>query len=335
MSKGLLQKFNREMRQTVKTQVIRLNHRIRSYDNKIWLIGGGRSGTTWASNLINWNKELREMFEPFHPRFVKRASFIRPHMYARRGANEKNLTRLASEIFSGRLTNRRVDTDNKFRFRYRGLLIKDIFANLMADWALEKFNDLKIILLVRNPFAVALSKQKMRSAFWMTDPADFLQQPRLMKDHLEPFRKTLTESSVDYIERQVMIWAVIHYVPLRQFRLRRIHTVFYEDLLTQPETALAGVFKFLGVPKTLGIDGDWKCSFTNPSRVAWQNSNIGTGKSPLNAWQDELTSKQKAGGQRILENFGLGEIYDKFGRPSSQKWNELMSSTQYPVQAAN
>jgi hypothetical protein len=36
----------------------------------VWVIGDGRSGTTWLMELINWRKTYREMFEPFHPRFV-------------------------------------------------------------------------------------------------------------------------------------------------------------------------------------------------------------------------------------------------------------------------
>ena len=34
-----------------------------------WMVGSGRSGTTWLASLINADHTMREVFEPVHPLF--------------------------------------------------------------------------------------------------------------------------------------------------------------------------------------------------------------------------------------------------------------------------
>ena len=40
------------------------------YRDTILLAGSGRSGTTWVSDIMNYDNEYRYIFEPFHPRKV-------------------------------------------------------------------------------------------------------------------------------------------------------------------------------------------------------------------------------------------------------------------------
>ena len=145
------------------------NHRLRKYHNKLWLIGDGRSGTTWVSNLINSDQYFREMFEPFHPILEERMNFFSSHHYIRPGEQEEQFKSIASKVFEGKIFARRIDQDNRIGM-FQGLLIKDIFANLFSNWAYRQFQDIKIILLLRNPFATALSKYEKRNWKWVTDP---------------------------------------------------------------------------------------------------------------------------------------------------------------------
>ena len=49
----------------------------------------------------------------------------------------------------------------------------------------------------------------------MTEPSQFLDQPDLVADYLEPFRALIENTDGDF-EKQVLIWSIIHYVALNQ-----------------------------------------------------------------------------------------------------------------------
>ncbi len=67
----------------IRTTGISINYYLGNYSNTVWIIGDGRSGTTWLGDIINWKKNYREMFEPFHPNKVKSAKPYTLHQYMR------------------------------------------------------------------------------------------------------------------------------------------------------------------------------------------------------------------------------------------------------------
>jgi len=180
------------------------------------------------------------MFEPFHPQMVSQASFLRPHLYVRPNATDERLRTFAANVLSGRFSHRHVDAANG-AFSYRGLLIKDIFANLFAYWASLQFPGVKVTLLLRNPFAVALSKSRKRHRYWLTEPLDLLGQQDLREDFLGPFEDTIRETSAtgNYLLKQILIWSINNYVPLRQFSPGQLHVTFYEDVYGPLAAAVA------------------------------------------------------------------------------------------------
>ena len=292
------------------------NRLLDNYEEVIWLVGDGRSGTTWVADLLNHDRRYREMFEPFHPQHVDEMNFLTPHLYLRSNESNLQLENIAADIFSGTFTHPVVDSANQSRL-YSGLLIKDIFANLFAHWAAARFPDLKIILLIRNPFSVALSKQKKKDWFWVTDPMTLLTQKHLYEDYLYPFERLIREisSSDDYILRQVLIWSIINYVPLRQFAPGYLHIMFYEDMYTDPENQVSAALRFI---KNTNIN----CHVTldeeivrKPSRVVSKESSLFSGKSPVTSWKNELTTRQIDAGLNILDAFGFAGLYDDDGIP--------------------
>lgn len=291
--------------------VLRLNARLGRYaDQVIWLIGDARSGTTWVSDLINHDTHYRDMFEPIRPSRVDPTSFLTPQQYVRPGDRYPQLEVLMGDIFSGMFTHPRVDTANK-RPLYGGLLVKDCFANLFARWAWLNFPSVRPVLLIRNPFAVALSKQKKPRWYWPTDPADLVSQDALMEDHLEPYRDVLTRTAADGDDIQCMLatWAVINMVPLRQFRRDELHVCFYEEIYDAPEQRLRELYDFTdpsGKRSDFRLD---RATVERPSRMASERSTIVTNTSPLTTWKDELTSEQIDSGLALLTELGVGDLY--------------------------
>ena len=305
----------------VKKIVLTANYWNKNYKEVIWLIGDGRSGTTWLSDLINHDNRYRSMFEPFHSQSVK---FLKPHQYMRPDAANKPLEKMASDVFSGKYTGRRVDRYNH-SFVYKGLLIKDIFANLFACWASVRFPNIKIVLLIRNPFSVALSKLKKKGAFWAVEPLEFLEQHSLYEDYLLPFENLIRETSghKDFILSQILIWAIVNYIPLRQFKPGQIHMVFYEDLYAQPDFEISKISRFIrpgAENRQIKLD---RHIVNQPSRVSGAQSNLTLGLSPVTSWKNELTSRKIDAGLRILESFGFEQLYNDNSMPDKNEFNKI------------
>ena len=174
------------MKDAARVGALKSNYFAGRYSETIWLIGEGRSGTTWVADLINRNRQYRDMFEPFHPKRVSSFGFLGLNEYVRPDQDYPRLYCAAKDVFTGRFTHRRVDAANH-RLVYRGIVVKDIFATLFAKLAQQNFPWVKITLLVRNPFSVALSKYNKGSWDWMTRPADFLCQKNFVDDYLSDF----------------------------------------------------------------------------------------------------------------------------------------------------
>ncbi|HEY5603325.1 MAG TPA: sulfotransferase domain-containing protein [Gammaproteobacteria bacterium] len=305
---------------------LRANYYAGNYKNVVWLIGDGRSGTTYVSGLINAQAQYREMFEPFHPIYVKQMQNLAFHQYISPADVDHPFSAIAKDVFTGKLTSPFVDS-RKIRLVYQGLLIKDIFANLFASWAYRKFQDLdiKIILLIRNPFAVALSKYKKKHWYWLTDPKEFLKQPELMRDYLQPFEDLIKNIGDDYVERQLLIWSIVNYVPLKQFSADQRHVVFYEDIVTQPQQELTKLFNFINPDSAQAALDSALPKLHIPSWVSGRDSTIVKGKSPIHSWQQELSPKLIQAGQTILKCFGLDQLYGKDGLPVNNVLTTLVT----------
>jgi len=300
------------IKKKVQLSTFHLNHLLKKYDKTLWLIGDGRSGTTWVSNLINYDAYFREMFEPFHPEFIEGMDFISSHYYLRPDGSHKNFRRASDQVFLGKLFNSRVDQGNSTAI-YKGLFIKDIFGNLFSNWIYRNYSDVKITLLVRNPFAVAASKYAKRDWSWVVDPYTLLTQQMLRDDYLVSFEDLIhkTCSEDDYILNQILIWSVIHYVPFKQFKSDQIHMMFYENVFLHPQQEISALLKFINKP-FIGLPDE---IIKKPSKVVGKN--INSGKSPINSWMNELPTSTIDKGMHILQQFGLDNVYDSNSLPNT------------------
>ena len=303
-----------------------VDYHLGNYREVIWLVGDGRSGTTWVSDLINWKKRYREMFEPFHPRLVKGMEHFALNQYLRPDDTDSKYTNTMYSAFSGRFRNERVDSRNLRLVFYCGLLIKDIFANLLIGWVNNHLPEVKKVFIIRNPFAVALSKRRMKNSIWMTEPREFLKQKALCDDHIQPFEDVIASVGSDYVERQVMIWAIIHYVPFKQLSRNGIYILFYEELYSRPEEELLRLFSYLGGDGSTRVDRRLISRVRSPSRTAGKVSNIVRGDSPIAAWKSQLSAEQIDKGLKILERFGLQQIYGTDLMPTKEAVDKLLES---------
>lgn len=275
----------------------------------IWIVGDGRSGTTWLANLINFHGKYRYMFEPFHPKNVAPMNRLQPFQYMRPESHDKYSTELANDVFTGRFQHSLVDEFNRSVI-FRGLLIKDIFANLFIKWVDRNFPDFKKIMILRHPCAVALSKEKNIYGFWMKEPRDFLFQRDLLEDFLTPF-KDIIKGADSFFEKQIVIWSIVHYVPLSQLERGRVHLTFYEELCTKPDREMQRIFSYLGDDQGEGpLDPRLFKEYRTPSMASLEESAINSGEDLISGWRKELTNAQIEKAIQILQLFGLDKVYN-------------------------
>ncbi|MBW1855726.1 MAG: sulfotransferase domain-containing protein, partial [Deltaproteobacteria bacterium] len=119
-------------------------------DSTVFISGMGRSGTTWLSELINYNNSYRDIFEPFHPHKVKETKIFKYNQYLNPKDQNPKLLNQANKILSGRFQSKWTDRNNK-KIVATERIIKDIRTNLMLKWLKGIRPDMPIILIVRHP----------------------------------------------------------------------------------------------------------------------------------------------------------------------------------------
>lgn len=286
----------------IRNLCLKLNYYVGNYKDKIWIIGDGRSGTTWLSEILSNVNNYREMFEPFHPMLPYMKNFI-PNIYMRPNKDWPWLEDRIYNVFNGKFINDRVDDGNKINF-YSGLLVKDIFANLFAYWAYQCLKDIKIILIIRNPFAVALSKLKAHKAYWFNDPLLLFNQHDLYKDYLYKYNELLENvlKRNDDLQKQILFWSIINYIPLSQFANKNIYIVCYEDIYQHPYATLNSIASYFSLEPISNMQYN---IFNEPSKSTGKTGNMSKGISPIIAWKNQLSTKQIDYGFSIINKFNL------------------------------
>ncbi len=284
-----------------------------SFDDPIWIVGDGRSGTTWAADVFNWRGARRIMFEPFHP---VRNTNMKPYpvmFYLRPNEVNEQFYNLADSIFSGQFTNDWVDKCN-MKLMYRGLLIKDVFANLFLARVMKHFTDLKIVMIMRHPFAVALSKIDVQKTgdgdwFWLKEPKYLLSQEPLFKDYLAPFEDMIATTH-DQFEKHIINWAIKYYIPLQQLKRNQVNLLFYEEMCISPPLQLYRLLEHLGLLECDDRNiAAFKKILNKPSTTSRLGSAINSGSDPIDTWRHRLSQSQIDRGMEILRIFELDDIY--------------------------
>ena len=271
----------------------------------VFIAGSGRSGTTWIADLLNHRNEYRHISEPFHRKNVPLAAPFAYRQYLRPDDDDPRYLEPARRILSGRVRTLWTDKYNR-RMRVDRRLVKEVRANLFLKWLRVHFPEMPMVFVLRHPCAVAASRMRID---WEggTRLRSFLEQPSLVRDHLEPFEADLAEadSKGTEFERMIHFWCVENLVPLRQLGPGDVHIAFYERLVTQPEEEIRRLFDHVGSrfdPSVLDAAG-------RPSMASRKDSAIVSGGDLVGGWRRHLSEDQVGRAVEILAAFGLERIY--------------------------
>ena len=269
----------------------------------ILVAGTARSGTTWLGDLIATQIPSRILFEPFNPDLVSDYRRFRYFQYMRPGTENSEFHAFAQKVFTGEIRNRWIDSQNE-RIISRFRLVKEIRANLALKWLHDNFPEIPILFIMRHPCAVVLSRMELG---WATDHdiEPFLSQPQLMEDFLGPY-SDLIRSARSSEEKHAVIWSVSNLVPLKQFSSEELRVVYYENLCTQPEIELPGIFEAIGYQ----YSGLVVTSRNQPSQTTRSASAVVAGTNKIENWKNKLSRSQIDNVLRVVQAFGLGHMYD-------------------------
>jgi len=299
--------FKKYLARSTRRNIIRINNFLLKARNArqkvVWIVGDGRSGTTWLAELINHNNDFRFMFEPFHPSYVGLMEGMELFKYLSPNEEDKGFRSITSMVFSGELLNDRVDMFSK-SLKYEQLLVKDIFANLFLSWVGVNYPEIKKLLLLRHPCAVALSKSRNDKMLWLDEPRQLFEQPSLYEKYLSPYVYLLEEMGTEF-DNYLLVWAIIHYVSLIEFDEKTTQLVFYENLCMDTNETVKEIFSFLNMPDA----GDERVKQLSAKGSKMAKTSVIDKESAVGGWQEVLTKEEKQKADLILGAFGLNKIY--------------------------
>jgi len=230
----------------------------------ILVTGAHRSGTTWAGKILAADAETGYISEPLnvlHRSGVFRAKVKHWYQYICEENEAEYLQPLREtlefdyhlwlEIRSLHSLKDAARMGRDFTVFYNALmrgqraLLKDPFAVFSMPWFAKRLN-CKVVVTVRHPAAFAGSLERLD---WSFDFNDLLNQPLLMRDHLEKYRDEMLAVKTDDIIGQAsllwkMIYASVH--TTRQLNPDFI-IVRHEDLSRDPVNEYRDLYAKLGL----------------------------------------------------------------------------------------
>jgi hypothetical protein len=290
---------------------------IGSADATTLIAGMGRSGTTWAAAVVNHDFSHRIVFEPFRPHVVRAAGVFGPFPYVRPTDRDPARVAAAEAILSGRTPRGTVDRGHRGRV-FRRRIVKEVRCNLMLGWLRAIRPRMPIVLVLRNPFAVAASWVRLgwgKVADEARSEVDvILAQEELLEDFPVVERVAAAVDRSDPFERSMFQWGVAHMVPLRQLGAADAHLVHYEDLVRKSSAAVDALADYL----KLRIEGPSRARAlaTSTETDFLQRGPSADRADLLSEFKRVLSTRQVERGREILASFGLENVYDENGLPA-------------------
>jgi len=234
-------------------------------DQPILVTGAHRSGTTWVGRMLAANEDTAYISEPMnvlHRPGVFRAQVKHWYTYINK-ENEAGYVSAFHELLDLKyhtlLEIRSIrslkdflrmgrDFHNFFIGTMQGqrVLLKDPFAVFSAPWFAQNLN-CQVVITVRHPGAFASSLKRLN---WAFNFHDLLDQPALMRDHLEEDRPDMESiKSDDIIGQSALLWRMIYrFVHSTRNLFPQFKIVRHEDLSLDPIAGYKSLYESLNLP---------------------------------------------------------------------------------------
>ena len=268
----------------------------------VLLAGTARSGTTWLAELIASQQPTRLMYEPFHPLQVPDYAGFDNLLYMRAEDRDAALEAFCGRVFTGQIRNLWIDNTIGV-LRPQARVVKDVRTNLLLKWISCRFPELPLILLLRHPCAVVLSRMERG---WGADQdiSDMMSQENLVEDFLRNKKEMINNAEHDE-EKHAIVWAIHNAIPLAQFSDGGINVIKYEDFVSDTSSCLGQLLDGIG----WDFDESLSPLFDQPSRTSSLSTALDGAKAANRRWEKCLSSAQVDRIMRVVDAFGLNHLY--------------------------
>ena len=271
------------------------------YRATVLLLGSARSGTTWVGEVIDRHHDHRVVFEPLRADRVPLARPFANGQYLHRDDTDPRYLEPMTRILTGRLRNPWADHLNHVLVARRRL-VKEIRANLLVPWLVEQFPGMPLVLLVRHPLGVAVSRRELG---WSDHLDDELAQPALVADHLSAGQAGLLRGLTEPFARAVAQAGLETLVPLRMSRPDQVLAVTYERLVREPRAEAERVLRHVGQQPDDALDA----ALDRPSHLSRADSAVRTGADRVAAWTTRVDDRERSAAAEVIEALGLAALY--------------------------
>ncbi len=232
-------------------------------DQPILVTGAHRSGTTWVGKMLAADAHTAYISEPLnvlHRPGILRAPVKNWYTYIT-SENESEYFPAFHELFDFQyhtlLEIRSIRSIKDFlrmgrdfhtfligNMQGQRTLLKDPFAVFSAPWFAQKLN-CQVVITVRHPAAFASSLRRLN---WAFDFRDLLDQPALMRDHLEADRAEMESIKPgDIIGQSALLWRMIYrFVHSTRSLFPDFKIVRHKDLSLDPITGYQALYEVFG-----------------------------------------------------------------------------------------
>ena len=299
-----------------------------------WLVGSGRSGTTWISSLLNADASMREVFEPIHVLHSPLMSKGPEHPYFRPDQVPRAWRKWQQDVFEGRYITRRTDQDNLGRNPANAgkLLIKDVFACGMVAANLANLSAVAPALIMRHPIAVALSKKAHKHWFWTWSPEVFLGQSEWVEDHLFRHKDFLTRTAKEgsVLEKLVAVWAVLQATTLRSAPATALPILHYESTVIDPWLSVKSLSKHPSWEGMLTASEEQVLAAAQRASFVSKSADASRFPDPTN-WTSKVTPAERRACERVLDEMGMAGWHDAQGLPVSEAIQDWRDAQRPPL----
>lgn len=201
-------------------------------DRIAWIIGCGRSGSTWLAEMLGDLQGIRRWHEPYFGRFLRHVHERPDDMDRQSSFFSKKHQRIWLEGIRDVFF--RMVHDRYPQFGRHALVVKEVNAPEIYGWLQSLFPVGKMILLVRDPFDV------LDSYLDLQKPGSWNQR---FGDSSAPLAEANVRRTAEHIQSSLSLAVEAYEIfPLEQ-RLR----ISYEELLRDPVPGLTACGRLVGV----------------------------------------------------------------------------------------
>lgn len=289
----------------------------------ILVTGTHRSGTTWVGKMLAADACTGYISEPLnvlHRPGVFRAQVRYWYQYICEENEHEYLPafhellefdyHLWNEIRSLRSRRDVLRMGRDFFIFYNGLmrglrpLLKDPFAVFSTPWFAKRLN-CRVVIAVRHPAAFASSLKRLH---WPFDFQDLLNQPLLMRDHLEPFREEMQSTRRDdVIGQAALLWRLIY---REVHATRELHPDFlivrHEDLSLDPIPGYRALYESLGLEFSPRVEKTILNSSSSENPVELARKKVHAiklnSRASVDSWKKRLTAEEIQRIRKVTED---------------------------------